>query len=113
LEPRDRAAGRLGSRLPAALAREIEAEILAGIGAWLPGIALCEPLIVDAGAIVAIGRSDVNDAASGLHGRSSIGVTSRGGYHSVNTGKLTTAPLFAVEAADRVEAFRLETRAAS
>jgi hypothetical protein len=99
--------------VPAALAREIEAEVLAGIGAWLPAIARCRPLRVDAGAIVANGRSDVDDPASALHDRTQIGVTSRGGYHSVNTGKLTTAPLFAIEAADRVEAFSLETRAAS
>ena len=33
------------------------------------------------------------------------GCSSRGGYHSVDTGKLTTAPMFAVAAADRVEAF--------
>ena len=96
-----------------ALAREIASEMLAGIAAWFPGVARCEPLLVDAGVIVAIGRSDVDDASSGLHDRSSIGVTSRGGYHSLNTGKLTTAPLFAVEAADRVEALRLTRRAAS
>jgi len=96
-----------------ALAREIGSEMLAGIDAWFPGIARCEPLIVDAGVIVAIGRSDVDDASSALHDRSSIGVTSRGGYHSLNTGKLTTAPLFAVETADRVEALRLTRRAAS
>jgi glycine/D-amino acid oxidase-like deaminating enzyme len=96
-----------------ALAREIETAILAGIGAWLPAIARCQPLHVDAGAIVAIGHSDVDDAGSRLHERSEIGVTSRDGYHSVNTGKLTTAPLFAVEVADRVEAHRLEARVAS
>ena len=86
------------------LAREITAGILAGIDAWYPGMARSEPILVDAGAIVAIGRSDVDDAASGLHDRTRIGVTSRGGYHSVDTGKLTTAPMFAVIAADRVEA---------
>jgi hypothetical protein len=96
-----------------ALAREIASEMLAGIDAWFPGIARCEPLIVDAGVIVAIGRSDVDDASSALHDRSSIGVTSRGGYHSLNTGKLTTAPLFAVETADRVEELRLTRKAAS
>lgn len=88
------------------LARAIVAEILAGLGAWYPGIARCEPTLVDAGAIVAIGRSDVDDRASALHARSRIGVTSRGGYHSVDAGKLTTAPQFAMVAADRVEAFQ-------
>jgi hypothetical protein len=37
--------------------------------------------------------------------RSRIGVVSRGGYHSIDPGKLTTAPMFALEAADRIEAF--------
>ncbi|HYM82341.1 MAG TPA: FAD-dependent oxidoreductase [Candidatus Limnocylindria bacterium] len=94
------------------LSREIAADILAGIDAWYPGIGRCETLTVDAGAIVAIGRSDVDDASSALHDRSRIGVTSRGAYHSVDTGKLTTAPLFAIEAADRVEALRLSRRTA-
>lgn len=88
-----------------ALAREVGGEILAGIDAWYPGIARSEPILVDAGAIVAIGRSDVDDAASGLHDRTRIGVSSHDGYHSVDTGKLTTAPMFAVTAADRVQAF--------
>ena len=95
-----------------ALAREIASDILAGIDAWFPGMARCEPLTVDAGAIVAIGRSDVDDASSALHDRSRIGVMSRGTYHSVDPGKLTTAPLFATEAADRVEALRFERRSA-
>ena len=89
-----------------ALASEITTAIVAGIEAWFPGIARCEPMRVDAGAIVAIGRSDVDDASSALHDRSRIGVHSRGGYHSVDTGKLTTAPLFAVRTADRIEALR-------
>ena len=99
--------------VPVTLGREIAAEIMAGIDAWFPGIGRSEPLIVDAGAIVAIGRSDVDDAASGLHDRTHIGVTSRGGYHSVDPGKLTTAPRFALEVADRVEAFASSRSAVS
>jgi 2-polyprenyl-6-methoxyphenol hydroxylase-like FAD-dependent oxidoreductase len=86
------------------LAREVGAEVLAAIDAWYPGMGRSEPILVDAGAIVALGRTDVDDASSGLHGRARIGVSSHDGYHSVDPGKLTTAPLFAVEAADRVEA---------
>ena len=88
-------------------AREIAAGILAGIDAWYPGMGRAEPLQVDAGAIVAIGRTDVDDASSGLHDRTHIGVATLGGYHSVDPGKLTTAPLFALAAAERVEAFAL------
>ncbi len=93
--------------LDPAQAREVASEIQAGIEEWFPGIAHVEPLQIDAGVIVALGRSDVDDAGSGLHDRSRIGVMSRGAYHYVDPGKLTTAPLFAIEAADRVEAFRL------
>ena len=88
-----------------AFAREVAAGILAGIDAWYPGIGRSKPIQIDAGAIVAIGTSDVDDAASELHDRKRIGVSSHSGYHSVDPGKLTTAPMFAVEAADRVEAF--------
>jgi hypothetical protein len=88
-----------------ALASSIARSICGAIDAWYPGIGVSEALLVDAGAIVALGRSDVDDPSSTLHHRTQIGVTSRGGYHTVDPGKLTTAPLFAVEVADRVEAF--------
>jgi glycine/D-amino acid oxidase-like deaminating enzyme len=93
-----------------ALAREISAGVLSGIGDWYPGMSESEPIQVDAGAIVAIGRSDVDDARSALHDRTQIGASSADGYHSVNPGKLTTAPLFAVRVADRVEAGAGERR---
>lgn len=83
-------------------ADEVGAAILRGIDAWLPGIARSEPLTIDAGIIVAAGRTDIDDPASGLHERTRIGVTSSAGYHSVDPGKLTTAPLFALAAARAV-----------
>ncbi|HMP76600.1 MAG TPA: FAD-dependent oxidoreductase [Kiritimatiellia bacterium] len=85
-----------------ALRTEIVEQSLAGLADWCPSVRGCSPLTVDAGAIVAVGHTDVDDRASGLHDRSRIGVTTRGGYHSVEPGKLTTAPLFAREAAERV-----------
>ena len=91
--------------VPEGEAREIAAGILAGIDAWYPGIGRCEPLLVDAGAIVAVGRTDVDDAASGLHDRTRIGVHTLEGYHSVDPGKLTTAPRFALEVAERAARF--------
>jgi glycine/D-amino acid oxidase-like deaminating enzyme len=90
------------------LAREIAAGVLTGIGGWYSGMSASEVIQVDAGAIVAIGRSDVDDAASALHDRTRIGASSQDGYHSVDPGKLTTAPLFAERTADRVEAFAAE-----
>lgn len=87
-----------------AVRAEIGEQIIAGLAAWFPAVRDCVPLVVDAGVIVAVGRTDVDDRASGLHDRSRVGVTSRGGYHSIEPGKLTTAPLFAREAAGRVAA---------
>lgn len=70
---------------------------------WYPAIKNCKPKIVDAGIIVAHGRTDVDDENSELHQRANIGVTSYDGYHSVETGKLTTAPMFAIDTADHVD----------
>ena len=52
--------------------------------------------------IVAWGETDIDDPASELHNRYAIGVTSDHGYHSVDPGKLTMAPLFALRCADQV-----------
>lgn len=71
---------------------------------WYPAIKNCKPTIVDAGVIVAQGKTDVDDEKSELHKRAKIGVTSYDGYHSVETGKLTTAPMFALDTADHVDA---------
>jgi hypothetical protein len=75
--------------------------ILSAIDRWYPGAAESETMLVDAGVIVAYGRSDVDDPESGLHNRTRVGVTSVEGYHSVDPGKLTTAPLFGLQAARR------------
>jgi glycine/D-amino acid oxidase-like deaminating enzyme len=83
-------------------AQAISSDLLGAIDGWYPGIARSTPLQVDAGAIVAYGRTDVDDPASGLHDRTRVGVTSVDGYHSVDPGKLTTAPLFGVLAASKV-----------
>ncbi len=83
-------------------ARSLAAETIAAIDAWYPGIGASKPLRVDAGVIVAYGYTDVDDVQSALHDRSRIGVISVDGYHSVEPGKLTTAPLMAKIVADRV-----------
>jgi hypothetical protein len=82
--------------------RRVAGALLGAIDAWYPGAAQATPLVVDAGAIVAYGRSDVGDLNSGLHDRTHCGVTSVDGYHSVDPGKLTTAQLFGVQAARAV-----------
>ncbi|MDZ7717603.1 MAG: hypothetical protein U5K72_02135 [Balneolaceae bacterium] len=82
---------------------EISEKLIGETEKWYPAIRNCTPKIVDAGIIVAHGRTDVDNKNSRLHERSNIGVTSYDGYHSVETGKLTTAPMFAMDTADHVE----------
>jgi FAD dependent oxidoreductase len=49
------------------------------------------------------GQTDVDDPNSELHNRHEVGPTTyRPGYHSVDTGKLTVAPLFAAQLAERI-----------
>jgi glycine/D-amino acid oxidase-like deaminating enzyme len=87
---------------PADIAGEVGECALRYIDQWYPGIANSRIVALDAGAIVAVGRTDVDDSKSGLHDRTRIGVTSVNNYHTVDPGKMTTAPLFALEAADRI-----------
>jgi hypothetical protein len=54
------------------------------------------------GVIFAWGESDIDDPRSKLHLRDDIGIRSVDGYHSVNTGKYTMVPYFAVNTAARV-----------
>ncbi|MFN0265208.1 FAD-dependent oxidoreductase [Tepidamorphus sp. 3E244] len=62
---------------------------------------LIEPA-VKGGAIVAWGETDIYDPGSELHNRYDIGITSVGHFHSIDPGKLTMAPLFAEQIADRI-----------
>jgi len=57
---------------------------------------------VKGGIIFAWGRTDIHDPASELHERHAIGPASHGRYHTVDTGKLTMAPLFGKIVADRI-----------
>lgn len=57
---------------------------------------------VRGGLILAHGDTDLDDEATELHQRHSIGPSSSAGYHSVNTGKMTMAPVFAVQVAERI-----------
>ena len=75
---------------------------LAGVATIIPGASDIEPEEVGAGVIVAWGSSDIDDPSSALHGRHDIGVHAHDGYFSIDTGKLTTAPLFAGRLVDLV-----------
>jgi glycine/D-amino acid oxidase-like deaminating enzyme/energy-converting hydrogenase Eha subunit A len=96
----------LPSRPPPAQAQALITGIIDGLAAQAPGVQEIDPrrddVQVFGGPILAVGVTDIDDRASGLHRRDAIGVTSVDGYHSVRTGKLTTAPLFGREAAEAV-----------
>lgn len=87
-------------------ASQIRAGILSGLSRLLPDVRSINPKLDDiqvwGGLIIGKGNTDIHDPASGLHRRDDLGVTSTGGYHSLNTGKLTTAPLLGERAAQAV-----------
>jgi hypothetical protein len=59
-------------------------------------------LEVMGGVILALGVSDIDHKDSQLHERRLIGPRSFGRYHSADTGKWTTAPMFAESLARRI-----------
>lgn len=82
-------------RVAAPLASAIATQACDAFSQIVPGLQQFQPDIVDAGVIFSWGHTDIDDPGSGLHRRSEIGVNAADGYFSINTGKLTTAPLFA------------------
>lgn len=89
---------------PPAEADAMVAETRTALAGIYPDLRRLAPRSVEVrgGAIVAWGVSDIADPASELHERWRVGPSSRGGYHSVDTGKYSLAPLFAMEVADRI-----------
>jgi hypothetical protein len=85
-------------------AADIAQRALSEADAWFPGLAAAGTRSVDAGVIFAWGDTDISDRGSELHRRDETGVLTVDGYHTVNTGKLTTAPLHALAVADAVVA---------
>lgn len=86
-------------------ALETATEILRHLAVVVPDVARLSPAEVEVrgGPIYALGNTDVDDPRSRLHQRWEVGpITVEGWYHSVDTGKYTTAPLFAVDVADRI-----------
>jgi len=97
---------------PAELATEESLDVanglIAGLGDVLPSLGALAVThaarsVVRGGVIFALGDSDLADPASRLHQRHDVGPRSVGTYHSIDTGKLTLAPLFATAVADRIE----------
>jgi hypothetical protein len=89
------------------LVERLKHDIPSGLAGVVPQIANLYHLDLDraevqGGHIFAWGHTDIDDENSGLHERHAIGPHSVGRYHSIDTGKLTMAPLFAKKIADRI-----------
>ena len=79
--------------------RDLAAATQAALAERLPAVRSARIDAVTAGIVVAWGERDIDHPESELHRRHAIGVHAHDGYLSVDTGKLTTAPLFAAEVA--------------
>lgn len=96
-----------GRALAPCAARQLRSAIHDALAALVPALRDLPPEALDTASvegnvILALGTSDLDDPCSRLHSRSAVGVRSFGRYHSVDTGKWTTAPLFAYEVAQQV-----------
>lgn len=81
------------------VAHDISTAALRELDRVVPGLGAMAIDTVDAGIITAWGATDIDDPGSGLHARHEVGPWAAEGWISVDTGKLTTAPLFAERAA--------------
>ena len=88
-------------------ARQLRSAIHDALAALVPALRdlpaeTLDTATVEGSVILALGTSDLDDPCSRLHSRSEVGVRSFGRYHSVDTGKWTTAPLFAYDVARQI-----------
>jgi hypothetical protein len=95
--------------LPPEQEAEVREGIMNGLVSVVPRLAMLkedalERAQISGGVIFAWGDRDIDDPSSELHQRYDIGPKSWGRYHSVDTGKLTMAPLFGKQVADRIRA---------
>ena len=91
---------------PGAKGAELLGETLAGLDGLVPGFARWAQRVGDwrpvGGYITSWGDSGIEDPASELHERHRIGPHGTATYQSIDTGKYTTAPLFAEMAVRRI-----------
>lgn len=80
------------------------AELFPSVRAIAEEVAASPATRVEGGYIFAWGDTDIEHASSELHNRFDIGVSSDDSYHSVDTGKYTTGPLFATRVVSRLGA---------
>jgi glycine/D-amino acid oxidase-like deaminating enzyme len=100
---------------PSSLDTDSSAQLRRAIGAGLGGAIravaelpteLLDVGEVHGGVVFAHGEGDIDQPDTELHERHEIGPRSFGRYHSVDTGKLTTAPLFAHRLGETILATR-------
>lgn len=65
------------------------------LDSFFPGMKQFDVQYIDGGIIFSWGKTDIVDMQSELHQRFNIGVNQQEGYFSIDTGKFTSAPLFA------------------
>lgn len=70
---------------------------LVELDTYFPGMKDFEVNQIDGGIIFSWGKTDIVDNESELHQRFNIGIHQQEGYFSIDTGKFTSAPLFAQE----------------
>ncbi len=87
---------------PTATDWEIASATVAALSERMPALRGLRIDGVKAGVVMAWGESDIDQRDSELHRRHDIGVHDHDGYLSVDTGKLTTAPLFARHVVERL-----------
>jgi glycine/D-amino acid oxidase-like deaminating enzyme len=95
--------GPTDNRVDPEMAADVARGTLEAFDAIVPGIARAAVTDVRAGVIVSWGATDIDDPVSELHQRRDIGVHASDGYFSIDTGKLTCAPLFAQRLLDTLE----------
>lgn len=96
-----------GAMFDACQRRAIACESVQALGTYLRALrdvpeAHVTACHVDGGVIFAWGATDIDDPGSELHQRHDIGIHTEGNYHSVDPGKYTMAPMFAVQLGDRL-----------
>ena len=88
--------------LSAVASQAIARKTLAEFAHLVPALRDCEVTAVDGGVIFSWGEKDIDHADSELHQRHDVGVHSYDGYFSIDTAKITTAPLFAQKLVARI-----------
>lgn len=87
--------------------KQLVKESFSAMAKYLPKLnsiqSSAENINVGGGYIFAWGSSDITDPTSGLHQRHLIGIEENDRWVSVNTGKYCTAPIFGVQASEKID----------